>query len=106
MMMNVQPDLLVVDWQMPRMNGYEFVKELKQKGALKEITTMVLTVENSKSAVMKMLKLGINDYMVKPINRKEFKLRLADLCSVHCDRQWNKVFKEWNDMNSKYEVNR
>jgi CheY-like chemotaxis protein len=62
------PDFIIVDYMMPNMNGYEFLKELKLKKVLEETPVIMITAVNEKFALKKVLDLGIKDYILKPFN--------------------------------------
>jgi len=75
------PDLIICDIQMPVMGGEEFVTEVKSSGFFREIPIIMLSgIENSTERI-KMLKLGANDYLVKPFNPEELKLKADILLS-------------------------
>jgi CheY-like chemotaxis protein len=69
------PDLIICDIQMPVMGGEEFVKEIKSSGFFREIPIIMLSGIESSEERIKMLKLGTNDYLVKPFNPEELKLK-------------------------------
>jgi two-component system chemotaxis response regulator CheY len=58
------PDLILTDWNMPVMNGLEFVKKLRLEGSITPI--VMVTTEAQKSDVVLALKTGANDYITKP----------------------------------------
>jgi two-component system cell cycle response regulator len=60
------PDLILLDVTMPVMDGIEMLTKLKADSALKQIPVMMLTAEGGREVVMKIAKLGIRDYVVKP----------------------------------------
>ncbi len=62
----IKPDLIVLDITMPVMNGIEMLEKLKAEASLKDIPVIMLTAESGKDNVMKIVKMGVNDYMVKP----------------------------------------
>jgi len=64
------PDLILLDVTMPVMDGVEMLAKLKADPALKSIRVMMLTAEGSRENVMKIAKLGIRDYLVKPFKEK------------------------------------
>lgn len=51
---------------MPVMTGIEMLEKLKAEKELKEIPVIMLTAESGKENVMKIVKMGVRDYMVKP----------------------------------------
>lgn len=70
------PDLIVADIQMPNMDGYEFIKNVRSSGYFKDIPMIMLSGIESSQEKIKCLKLGANDYMVKPFNPEELSIRI------------------------------
>lgn len=70
------PDLIVADIQMPNIDGYEFVKQIRASGFFRDIPLIVLSGLESSTEKVKCLKLGANDYLVKPFNPEELSLRI------------------------------
>lgn len=70
------PDLVVADIQMPNMDGYDFIKNIRSSGYFKEIPLVMLSGIESSQEKVKCLKLGANDYMVKPFNPEELAIRI------------------------------
>jgi CheY-like chemotaxis protein len=64
------PDLILLDYNMPVMDGYHTLVELKTDPNLKSIPVVMVTTETSKETVVKLLKLGLNDYIAKPFTRE------------------------------------
>ncbi|NRA58466.1 MAG: response regulator [Phycisphaerales bacterium] len=58
------PDLLLVDWNMPNMDGLSFVKAYRQDD--KTTPIIMVTTEAEKSRVIEAIKAGVNNYVVKP----------------------------------------
>lgn len=62
------PDLIITDVDMPRLNGYEFFKNVRRSGFYRDIPIMVLSgLENSK-LIITCLQQGADDYILKPFN--------------------------------------
>ena len=61
-----KPDLIILDITMPVMTGIEMLAKLKAEKDLKEIPVIMLTAESGKENVMKIVKMGVRDYVVKP----------------------------------------
>jgi CheY-like chemotaxis protein len=73
------PDLIITDINMPEMDGYEFVKQLKARNSYKNIPVMVLSSNQVSSDRLKLYKMGIDEYLVKPFNPEELYLRAEKL---------------------------
>ena len=61
-----KPDLIVLDIQMPKMNGYEFMNELKSSPEFSQIPVIMLTANDVLEDVFKVE--GVKSYFVKPVN--------------------------------------
>jgi len=59
-----EPDLLLVDWNMPNMDGLTMVKAFRQRD--KNTPIIMVTTETEKSRVIDAIKAGVNNYVVKP----------------------------------------
>lgn len=76
------PDLAIFDLQMPEMDGYELLKHCKSSGYFQEVPIIILSAEETSSDRIKCLELGAIDYLVKPFNPKELKLRVNRILSI------------------------
>ncbi len=70
------PDLIIADINMPHMDGFAFVENLRSSGYFKEIPVIILSASESSTEKVKFLRLGANDYMVKPFNPEELLVRI------------------------------
>lgn len=61
-----KPDLILLDYTMPVLNGFETMTQLMADPALKAIPVVMLTAEGGRETMVKMAKLGVRDYLVKP----------------------------------------
>lgn len=75
------PDLIVADIQMPNLDGYDFIKNLRASGYFKHIPLIMLSGIESTAEKIKCLKLGADDYIVKPFNPEELSIRIELLIS-------------------------
>ena len=73
------PDLIITDLEMPEMDGFELIEGLKQSGFFKDIPVIVLSCRESSADRIKCLKMGADDYMVKPFNPEELLIRIDNL---------------------------
>lgn len=67
-----QPDLILLDLNMPRMNGREFLAEIKKDSALASIPVVVLTTSDVERDVVSSYKLGAAGYITKPVDMEQF----------------------------------
>lgn len=65
-----EPDLILLDVTMPVMDGVEMLTRLKGDNNTKDIPVIMLTAEGGRDNVLKIAKLGIRDYIVKPFKEK------------------------------------
>lgn len=70
------PDLVILDLMMPRMSGYEVCKRIREKYDAATIPILMLTAKNQKSDLVTGFRLGANDYLVKPFQEEELKVRV------------------------------
>jgi CheY-like chemotaxis protein len=75
------PCIILLDLNMPRMNGIEFLKVVKQDDRLKSIPVIVLTTSNEECDVIESFRLCVAGYIVKPVDYKKFveAIRTIDL---------------------------
>jgi two-component system sensor histidine kinase/response regulator len=71
-----KPDLLLLDINMPEMNGFEVCKKLKEDQETKEIPVIFLTARTEQEDIIKGLTIGAVDYVTKPFNPKELLARV------------------------------
>ena len=69
---NAKPCVILLDLNMPRMNGNEFLKIVKTDPALKSIPVIVLTTSRADQDKLECFNLSVAGYIVKPTNYKEF----------------------------------
>ena len=69
-------DIILMDLMMPNMDGYEATKIIKEDENLSSIPIIILSALSDKSAILKGLELGANEYLTKPYDIAEFKLRV------------------------------
>ncbi len=69
---NEKPFLVLLDLNLPRINGFQVIKKLKNDEILKFIPIIILTSSREKKDMIKSYKLGANGYIQKPIEFKDF----------------------------------
>jgi two-component system, chemotaxis family, chemotaxis protein CheY len=60
------PDLVLVDWNMPEMNGLDFIKAVRSQSALDPVRLIMVTTETEASRMIEALESGANEYVMKP----------------------------------------
>jgi DNA-binding response OmpR family regulator len=78
------PDIVVADIQMPNMDGYALLENMKQSGFFNKIPVIMLSGNESSQERIKSLKMGADDYMVKPFNPEELSLRIKNILARMC----------------------
>ncbi|MCX6365728.1 MAG: response regulator [Armatimonadetes bacterium] len=74
-------DIALVDWNMPQMNGYDFVKAVRAMREYDELRLMMVTTENEISKMIEALDAGADEYVMKPFTKEIIveKLRLIGM---------------------------
>ncbi len=68
-----QPDLILMDIEMPRMSGLEACRILKQNEATKRIPVVLLTMRSEDRFIQQGYACGCSDFLVKPVNGEELR---------------------------------
>ena len=66
------PDLILLDLNLPKKDGREVLKEIKQDPALKRIPVVILTTSDTEQDILKSYDLHANCYVTKPVNIQRF----------------------------------
>ncbi len=64
------PDLALVDWNMPEMNGLEFVQAVRADHQYDQVPLMMVTTETDMERVASALEAGANEYVMKPFTKE------------------------------------
>jgi CheY-like chemotaxis protein len=75
------PDLILLDNAMPGMSGLEFLQKLRAEESYAGLPVLVVSANNEREIIQEMIKLGINDYILKPINPKITYERIQEVFS-------------------------
>ena len=76
------PDVILLDWNMPVMNGLDFMKELRSRSDIMQPIIVFCTTENDMSHIRMAIEAGANEYIMKPFDREiiEAKFSQVGLC--------------------------
>lgn len=66
---NQMPDAILLDWNMPVMDGYEFLKKLRQMPEGKEPKVVFCTTENDVAYIARAIHAGADEYIMKPFDK-------------------------------------
>ncbi|GHV41672.1 response regulator [Spirochaetia bacterium] len=72
-------DLVMLDWNMPRMSGIDFLKEVRSMEQYKKLPVIMVTSESAKLNVIEAFKNGVTAYLVKPIDGKAFREKISNI---------------------------
>ncbi|GAL74104.1 two-component response regulator [Nonlabens ulvanivorans] len=75
------PDIILLDLNMPKINGIEFLSILKKDDRLKYIPTIILTTSNNQRDLLACYNLGIAGYVLKPLKYEEYVEKISRLMS-------------------------
>lgn len=81
----VLPDIILLDLNMPKMSGIEFLEILKVDAVLKYLPTIVLTTSENRADLLECYRLGIAGYVIKPLKYEDY------------ERKMESVFKYWEN---------
>ena len=70
-------DLACIDWNMPVMNGLEFVVAVRANRAWRDMTMMMVTTESEHGQIVRALAAGAHEYMIKPFTADAMRDKLA-----------------------------
>lgn len=72
------PDLVLVDWNMPEMDGLEFIKTVRKDSRYRNMIVLMVTTETETDQMLRALSAGADEYLMKPFQRDGLveKLRL------------------------------
>jgi class 3 adenylate cyclase len=88
-----KPDVILLDYMMPRMNGIETVERLRQNEEHKTIPVILLTAKGSQEDKARGLDAGAEDYVVKPFEPIELLARVRSMMRL---KQMHDTLQDWN----------
>jgi len=70
------PDIIICDVEMPVLNGFEFIRRIRESGFFEEIPLIMLSGKEESANKIKCFEMGADDYVLKPFNPKELIARI------------------------------
>ncbi|WP_079433333.1 HD domain-containing phosphohydrolase [Zoogloea sp. LCSB751] len=89
-----EPDLIIVDYMMPDINGIEFIETIRRRHPADAVPILMVTAAHEKEVRYQSLSAGANDFLTKPIDRHEFDPRVRTMLAL---RDSHKRMRSWND---------
>ena len=71
-------DLVLLDWNMPEMSGYDVLVEIKSSDIYKHIPVMMVTTEGQKSNIVAAVRAGADNYLTKPFTVEELESKILE----------------------------
>ena len=85
---DTHPDIILLDIMMPEMDGYQVIEKLKSNEGLSGIPIILLTALADKDSKLKGLSLGAEEFLTKPFDYKEVRLRVRNLLRIKKVTDW------------------
>jgi len=89
-----QADLLLVDWNMPVMNGLELVQKIRRTPEYDDLPVGLLTVRTGKEDVMEAVQAGVDAYISKPFSPQQLKEKIHTLLATRTQKQTHRMQKQ------------
>lgn len=84
-------DIVITDANMPNLSGFDVVKRIKSNPNWRHISVALLTARKSKDDVEKGVMMGVDDYMVKPIDPLMFIDKVKSMLEKNSPREWPEI---------------
>jgi putative two-component system response regulator len=81
------PDLVVVDYMMPEMDGLQFISRLRAVAGRAEVPILMITANDDKDVRYEALQIGATDFLTKPVDRIEFSARVRNMLALGASRK-------------------
>jgi two-component system chemotaxis response regulator CheY len=72
-------DLVISDWNMPKMTGIEFLRAVRANTAFKDLPFLMVTAEAQKQNIIEAVQAGVSNYVVKPFTEEAITEKLAKI---------------------------
>ncbi len=85
------PDIILLDLNMPKINGIEFLKIIKANDDLKHIPTIILTTSSNQKDILECYNTGMSGYVLKPLKYEDYVKKIETVLSYWSINELNKV---------------
>jgi two-component system chemotaxis response regulator CheY len=82
---NGNVDLIILDWNMPKMNGYDFLSHIKNDDKFRHIPVIMCTTEGEKDKIIRAIQAGARNYLVKPFSEQDLAKKIMDCLGLGYD---------------------
>ncbi len=83
-----QPDLILLDIEMPKVGGLEALSKIRDYESMKRVPVIIVSCHREKETVLTAIKKGANDYIVKPVNVGVLLAKVSDWINTTIEEQW------------------
>jgi len=84
------PDIILLDLNMPKISGIEFLSILKSNATLKHIPTIILTTSDNEKDLNKCYEIGVSGYILKPLKYEDYVKKIEIVLSYWCINELKK----------------
>jgi two-component system chemotaxis response regulator CheY len=70
--------LVLLDWNMPEINGFDLLTKIKGDEELKQIPVMMVTTEGQKKSTVAAIRAGADNYLIKPFSVEELQVKIIE----------------------------
>lgn len=84
------PDIILLDLNMPKISGIEFLSILKSNDNLKHIPTIILTTSDNEKDLNKCYEIGVSGYILKPLKYEDYVKKIEIVLSYWCINELKK----------------
>jgi len=95
------PDLVMVDYMMPTMDGVEFIRRFRELPGCHDIPVLMITANNELALRYQALDVGANDFLIKPIDKIEFLARTKNMLALRKSQRFLEDRAIWLDVEVK-----
>lgn len=91
------PDLILVDYMMPSMNGTEFIRQFRSLPHCHDIPVLMITANDELALRYEALEVGANDFLIKPVDKIEFLARTKNMLALRRNQRLLENRAAWLD---------